>query len=60
MKFYIENIIPELCPRGDDSNYGSLVTKDVSCLQVLSQRIHYGFDILYFILFFFLELLIYY
>ncbi|CAG8521016.1 3766_t:CDS:2 [Funneliformis caledonium] len=27
---------------GDDQNYGSAATRDVECLQALSQRIHYG------------------
>ncbi|CAB4435674.1 unnamed protein product [Rhizophagus irregularis] len=42
MKFYLENIVPSLCVTGDDQNYGSAATKDVECLQALSQRIHYG------------------
>jgi chorismate mutase len=42
MSFYLENIVPSLCLEGDDQNYGSAATKDVECLQALSQRIHYG------------------
>ena len=49
MKFYVENIVPSLCISGDDQNYGSAATRDVECLQVLSQRIHYGKNIIIFI-----------
>ncbi|CAG8551846.1 13079_t:CDS:2 [Acaulospora morrowiae] len=42
MKFYLENIIPTLCADGEDQNFGSSATRDVACLQALSQRIHYG------------------
>ncbi|RIA85093.1 chorismate mutase [Glomus cerebriforme] len=42
MKFYLEDIVPSLCMPGDDQNYGSTATRDVECLQALSQRIHYG------------------
>mmetsp|Transcript_18531 Transcript_18531/g.38861 ORF Transcript_18531/g.38861 Transcript_18531/m.38861 type:complete len:355 (+) Transcript_18531:3-1067(+) len=39
---YLQHIIPAICRPGDDQNYGSSATCDVSCLQALSKRIHYG------------------
>ncbi len=39
---YINEIIPIICSEGDDGNYGSSATGDVSCLQAISKRIHYG------------------
>ncbi|CAG8695718.1 3352_t:CDS:2 [Dentiscutata erythropus] len=42
MEFYVEQIVPSLCAMEDDQNYGSAATRDVMCLQALSQRIHYG------------------
>ncbi len=39
---YMNEIIPVICSSGDDENYGSSATCDVSCLQALSKRIHYG------------------
>lgn len=46
---YIEEILPGVCPkfgredRGEtQENYGSAATCDVSCLQALSRRIHFG------------------
>ncbi|PYI14071.1 chorismate mutase [Aspergillus japonicus CBS 114.51] len=46
---YIENILPAVCAqfgredRGEtQENYGSSATCDVSCLQALSRRIHFG------------------
>ncbi|KAE9970641.1 hypothetical protein BLS_004809 [Venturia inaequalis] len=47
---YIHKILPAACrPTGEDGdrgeeqeNYGSSATCDVSCLQALSRRIHYG------------------
>lgn len=50
-KRYIEEILPAVCPkfgpqredRGEtQENYGSSATCDVSCLQALSRRIHFG------------------
>ncbi|KAL2830073.1 chorismate mutase [Aspergillus cavernicola] len=49
-KRYIEDILPAVCPRfggredrGEtQENYGSAATCDVSCLQALSRRIHFG------------------
>ncbi|KAI8908776.1 chorismate mutase [Powellomyces hirtus] len=42
MDIYLHNIVPIICQKGDDSNYGSAATKDVDALQCLSRRIHYG------------------
>jgi chorismate mutase len=42
MSVYIENIIPLICMAKDDGNYGSSVVLDISVLQALSKRIHYG------------------
>lgn len=47
---YVENILPAVCTRFGDrgdrgekqENYGSAATCDVSCLQALSRRIHFG------------------
>lgn len=39
---YVHELVPMLCPDGDDSQYGSTVVCDVACLQALSKRIHYG------------------
>lgn len=50
-KRYVEEILPAVCPtfgkegkdRGEtQENYGSSATCDVSCLQALSRRIHFG------------------
>ncbi|KAK5998332.1 Chorismate mutase [Cladobotryum mycophilum] len=48
-KFYIEDFLPVVCPdfgredRGEQQeNYGSTATCDISCLQALSRRIHFG------------------
>lgn len=39
---YIRHIIPAICSAGDDEQYGSSAVSDVSCLQTISKRIHYG------------------
>lgn len=39
---YEEEIIPHICSSGDDKQYGSSSMCDVTCLQALSKRIHYG------------------
>lgn len=39
---YLESIVPELCLPGDDGHFGSSALGDVSVLQILSKRIHYG------------------
>lgn len=36
------SFIPRLCPQGDDGQYGSAVEHDVSALQAISRRIHFG------------------
>ncbi len=41
-QIYQANILPAICPPGDDGHYGSSATCDVACLQALSKRIHYG------------------
>jgi chorismate mutase len=48
-KGYIEHSLPTVCPdfgrqdRGEtQENYGSAATCDISCLQALSRRIHFG------------------
>jgi len=41
-KCYEKEIIPLLCKPGDDQQHGSSAVADVSCLQSLSKRIHYG------------------
>ena len=41
-ELYQKHIIPKICEKGDDKNYGSSATCDVICLQALSKRIHYG------------------
>eukprot|EP00899_Mesostigma_viride_P017449 jgi/Mesvir1/25705/Mv01898-RA.1 len=42
MQLYLDVILPAVCEEGDDHNYGSTATLDVTCLQALSKRIHYG------------------
>lgn len=39
---YFEELLPRLAAEGDDGNYGSTALCDVSCLQAISRRIHYG------------------
>ena len=39
---YEEEIVPYICRSGDDNQYGSSSMCDVTCLQALSKRIHYG------------------
>lgn len=39
---YVGSILDGICEQGDDQNYGSAATCDVTCLQALSKRIHYG------------------
>ncbi|CAG9462678.1 unnamed protein product [Pedinophyceae sp. YPF-701] len=39
---YINRVVPQITPEGDDSNYGSAAMYDVHCLQALSKRVHYG------------------
>jgi chorismate mutase len=42
LKSYIEQIIPMICQKDDDGNYGSSAVNDISTLQAISKRIHYG------------------
>lgn len=42
LKVYIEKIIPLICEKDDDGNYGSSAVNDINALQALSKRIHYG------------------
>ncbi|MDP8213665.1 MAG: chorismate mutase [Candidatus Euphemobacter frigidus] len=39
---YEKEIVPYICKPGDDKQYGSSSMCDVTCLQALSKRIHYG------------------
>jgi len=39
---YEEDIVPMICEDGDDGQYGSSAVCDVTLLQALSKRIHYG------------------
>ncbi|MBN2439812.1 MAG: chorismate mutase [Spirochaetales bacterium] len=36
------NLVPQICPDGDDAQYGSSVVTDVYALQAISERIHFG------------------
>jgi chorismate mutase len=38
---YLE-LIPAICPEGDDRNYGSSVEHDVAALQAIGRRVHFG------------------
>jgi len=42
LALYRTKIIPEICERGDDGNYGSAAVQDVQCLQTIATRIYYG------------------
>jgi len=42
MRVYLEDVIPAITEPGDDKNYGSACLLDVTLLQALSRRIHYG------------------
>ena len=39
---YFEELLPRICEEGDDGNYGSSALCDITLLQALSKRIHYG------------------
>ncbi|KAI3317416.1 chorismate mutase [Xylariaceae sp. AK1471] len=48
-KFYVEKFLPAVCPDfgrdeggESDENYGSSATCDITCLQAISRRIHFG------------------
>ncbi|KAK9450910.1 chorismate mutase [Limtongia smithiae] len=41
--FYIHDIVPKICPKGEQKeNFGSTSLCDISCLRSLSRRIHFG------------------
>ena len=42
LRRYITDVVPRISVPGDDEQYGSSVLCDVSILQALSKRIHYG------------------
>jgi chorismate mutase len=42
MRWYVEKIIDRLCVPGDDEQHGSSVLCDITALQALSRRVHYG------------------
>lgn len=42
MRWYVEKIIDRLCIAGDDEQHGSSVMSDISALQAISRRVHYG------------------
>ena len=42
LDIYINKIIPLICEKEDDGNYGSSSVNDIIALQALSKRIHYG------------------
>jgi chorismate mutase len=41
-QWYVETVLPSITRPGDDSHYGSAATADITALQLLSKRIHYG------------------
>jgi chorismate mutase len=41
-ELYEREIVPLICLPGDDQQYGSSAVADVTCLQSLSHRVHYG------------------
>lgn len=42
LRWYVEKIIARLCKPGDDEQHGSSVLCDITALQALSRRVHYG------------------
>lgn len=42
LKRYISEVVPAVSKRGDDEQHGSTVLADITALQVLSRRVHYG------------------
>lgn len=42
LSIYIDEIVPSICSKGDDEQHGSTALCDISVLQALSRRIHYG------------------
>lgn len=41
LKSYL-GLIPGICPKGDDGQYGSSVEHDIYAIQAIARRIHYG------------------
>ncbi|KAJ7958493.1 Chorismate mutase [Quillaja saponaria] len=41
-KMYFGKLLPSITAPGDDGNYASTAASDLTCLQALSRRIHYG------------------
>lgn len=42
LDLYVKNLVPRIASAGDDKCYGATATCDVTCLQALSRRIHFG------------------
>ncbi|EPS73290.1 hypothetical protein M569_01467, partial [Genlisea aurea] len=42
LRFYLEKILPLIAVEGDGTNYAAIASADLTCLQALSRRIHYG------------------
>eukprot|EP00054_Salpingoeca_dolichothecata_P017419 m.104347 g.104347 ORF g.104347 m.104347 type:complete len:558 (+) comp22443_c0_seq3:28-1701(+) len=42
MSMYFELILPAICRPGDDGQYGSSASCDITALQAISKRVHYG------------------
>jgi chorismate mutase len=42
LKVYLSKVVPAICAAGDDEQHGSSVVADVSVLQAISKRVHYG------------------
>ena len=42
MKWYIGGVIERLCEEGDDEQHGSSVLCDITAMQAISRRIHFG------------------
>ena len=45
LKVYMNDIVPSICKKGTDGNFGSSATKDFEVLQIMSRRIHFGMHI---------------
>lgn len=43
MNVYVKSLLPNMCAAGDDDQHGSAVVSDVTVLQAISKRVHYGF-----------------
>lgn len=42
LDFYFKQLLPLFTSEGDDGNYASTLACDLTCLQALAKRIHYG------------------